>query len=429
SPPATQATVAQTPSDPVRPSDDPVIARVGNTEIRSSELQGPLLRAFGFDVLMYVVQRDLARDACVGQGLTVSPKDFAAEREWTLNQMFTAVPEGQTREKLLDQFLAQPKPRDQMRTTAEFDVLIETNTYLRKLAEKAFRRSLTEEDVRRQFDQTYGAHVKARHIMVSNMQEAMSVKARLAAGEEFAAVAKAVSRNPNTAPKGGELPQFTKFDKRIPENFRNVAFALNEGDISDPVAAEGSYHVIKLDQRVEPKAVKFEDVKESVRDDLEAALVIEGIKEVRNQLAAQALAELKISDPVLKAEFTARLQARDQVIRDREKIKQEMTKRRLAPDPTTTAAVPPGPGTAPVPPQVSPPPPPPATQTAPPPPAPAAVPNPVAPPPPGPTPPPAPPVPPATQPAPPPADAPPVLEGAAEPPAPVPASPAPATQP
>jgi hypothetical protein len=443
-------------SDPTLPAD-PVIATVSGVDIRSKELQEPLMRAFGLDVLLYVVQRDLAREECRRAGIVVSPGDIAAEREWTIKEMFAKAEPTEDREKLLERYLAQPKPREEMRTVAEFDIVMETNTYLRKIAEKAFKAKISDEDVRRQFDLTYGSHLKTRHIMVSNMTEAMAAKARLAAGEDFAAVAKQVSRNPQTSREGGALPPFTKADTRFPENFRNVAFALKEGEVSDPVAAQGSYHLIKLDQRVEPKAVKFEDVRESVREDLEAKLIIEGIKEVRARLAAQALAELKMVDPILKEEFNARLQARDQMIRDREKMKQEMVKRRAATatdpstqpaatQPTTTpsaapvppaatpAAVPPPPAVMPAPPPANPPstnpvaapppPPLPANPVAPPPPpAPAPAPPVAAPPPPV-----APPPPPAPVP-PPPAPAPVAPKAAAEPPATMPVPPAPATQP
>ncbi|MEK0411420.1 hypothetical protein WNX29_10465, partial [Limosilactobacillus reuteri] len=82
------------------------------------------------------------------------------------------------------------------------------------------------------------------------------------------------------------------------------------------------------------KAVKFDDVKESLREDVENAMVIEAVKEIRAALAQVALANLKISEPILKKQFEERLAARNQLIKDREKISQEMEKQRPA-DPTT----------------------------------------------------------------------------------------------
>ena len=67
--------------------------------------------------------------------------------------------------------------------------------------------------------------------------------------------------------------------------------------------------------------MKFEDVKESLREDVEAELIIQGVKAVRARLAEAALAQMQIRDPILKDEFAARLKSRDDLIRDREKIK------------------------------------------------------------------------------------------------------------
>ena len=85
--------------------------------------------------------------------------------------------------------------------------------------------------------------------MCSNMQEVAAAQRKLAAGEDFGKVAREVSRNASTARNGGELPPFTKDDKRFPPNFREVAFALKEGEISDPVVAEGSYHLIQVEKK------------------------------------------------------------------------------------------------------------------------------------------------------------------------------------
>jgi len=319
---------------------DPVIATASGTSIRESQILKPLKEAYGFNLLMYVVQCEMAKDALRQQGVTLAESDIANERNWTLDQMFENAKEGEDREKLLEQFLNQPKPRDQMMTSTEFDIILETNAAMRKLAEGSLKTAITDEDLRMQFDERYGASVRVRHIMCANPQEVMKVERRLAAGEDFAEVARVESRNPDTKRVGGLLPPFTINDRRLPENFRRVAFALKEGEVSGQVHAEGSYHLIKLEKRISPKAVKFEDVKDSLKEDIQNRLIVEAVKEIRNRLGQQALATLKIDDPALQKEFSARLKARDQLIRDREKIRDEMTKQRdtAATQPTTEPA-------------------------------------------------------------------------------------------
>ena len=286
----------------------------------------------------------------------MSAAEIKSEYEWTVGQMFPNLQPGDDREKLLDQFLAQPKPHDQMSTRAELEIIVDTNAHLRKLVEPSISKAVTDDMLQQQFDEEYGAQVKVRTIVVSNPQEAAAVRRRLDAGDDFAAVARQVSRDPNTKRLGGELPPFSLNTTRLPDNFKRVAFALKPGEISDPVLASGGYHLIKVEQRIPPKAVKFADVKESLREDYNAKLVLSAVKAVRDRLGQQALAQLAVTEPTLKAEFDRRLAARDELIRDREKMREQMekdrqkaaapvlpptTKPEAAPAPIAPAVVPP----------------------------------------------------------------------------------------
>ncbi|MGC4032505.1 MAG: peptidylprolyl isomerase [Tepidisphaeraceae bacterium] len=265
---------------------DPVIATVGTTRITHSELSKPLFEAYGFNMLMLVIQRDMARDLAAQQNIKVTPEDIKWEYNWTVEKMFPNLNPTDDREKLLDQFLAQPKPKDQTTTRTELGIIIETNAYLRKVVEPKISTNVTDEMLQKQFDESYGAQVQVRHIVTDNPQDAAAVQRRLAAGEDFATVARQVSRDPQTRRLGGELPPFTINNTRFPENFRRVAFDLKPGQVSDPVQAAGGYHLIKLEKRIAPKAVKFEDVKQSVREDYIAGTVQQAVAGVRAQAGA-----------------------------------------------------------------------------------------------------------------------------------------------
>jgi parvulin-like peptidyl-prolyl isomerase len=92
---------------------------------------------------------------------------------------------------------------------------------------------------RAQFDV---AHVQ--HVLVSTEPEAKAVLARLAKGEDFAAVAKAVSKDPGSKDRGGDLgtnPRGTFFTP-----FENAVFSAKIGVPVGPVQTEAGWHVIKV---------------------------------------------------------------------------------------------------------------------------------------------------------------------------------------
>ena len=301
---------------------DQIVARVNGRDITMRQLQQPLLEGYGLPVLLNLVQLELAKDRARALGLAVTPEDVAAERELTLAKLFPGADQAEY-ETLFEQFL-----QNQRVTRPEFDIVLEANAYLRKIMAPQVVGKLTEENLRQAFNEVYGETVQVRHIQLGNMGEAVAAKQRLAAGEPFEQVAQAISRNPRTSVLGGELPPFSRAAAQYPQAFRDAAFALKEGEVSDPVQADGSFHLIKLDRRIEPRAVKFEDVKDALRRDLEDKLVQQGMGQLRNQLGQEAIKSLKIEEPTLREQYQRKLENRDTQIKDQDLIRQEIAKQR-----------------------------------------------------------------------------------------------------
>jgi parvulin-like peptidyl-prolyl isomerase len=86
--------------------------------------------------------------------------------------------------------------------------------------------------------------IHAQHILVATKDAADAVETRLQNGEDFAAVAKEVSTDTSTAGNGGDLGWFPKGIMVAP--FENAAFALDAGQVSDPVQSSFGWHVIKV---------------------------------------------------------------------------------------------------------------------------------------------------------------------------------------
>ncbi len=73
------------------------------------------------------------------------------------------------------------------------------------------------------------------------------LRAKLLAGADFAAMAKAESDDSGSGANGGDLGTFGR-GRMVPE-FDQVAFILPVGQISEPVKTRFGYHLIKVEQR------------------------------------------------------------------------------------------------------------------------------------------------------------------------------------
>lgn len=76
------------------------------------------------------------------------------------------------------------------------------------------------------------------------LKKAEEVKARLEAGEDFAALAKEFSDDPFSASQGGDLGWIGR--GFMPKEFEDVAFRLEPGQTSDPVKTALGYHIIQV---------------------------------------------------------------------------------------------------------------------------------------------------------------------------------------
>jgi peptidyl-prolyl cis-trans isomerase C len=103
--------------------------------------------------------------------------------------------------------------------------------------------------------------IHARHILVNTEEEAKAALKRLMDGkEEFADIAKAVSKDPGA--EGGDLGWFTK-DRMVPE-FAEAAFKLDVGQVSDPVKTPFGWHIIEVLDKREKTFPPLDEVKPQV---------------------------------------------------------------------------------------------------------------------------------------------------------------------
>jgi len=92
------------------------------------------------------------------------------------------------------------------------------------------------------------------------------VLAKARAGEDFAELAKKYSQDPSAAKDGGDLGTFKRSDM-LPEIGDTVA-AMKPGDVSSIVSSPAGLHIIKLEQKSQEKGRSFEEVKDSIEEQL-----------------------------------------------------------------------------------------------------------------------------------------------------------------
>jgi len=110
-----------------------------------------------------------------------------------------------------------------------------------------------------------GESVVARHILVDSEELAREVQDKVKNGESFESAAEKYSSCPSKA-QGGNLGRFER-GQMVPE-FEEVAFELEVGVISEPVKTQFGFHIIKVEDKQEPKAKSFDEVKGMIKAQL-----------------------------------------------------------------------------------------------------------------------------------------------------------------
>jgi peptidyl-prolyl cis-trans isomerase SurA len=123
--------------------------------------------------------------------------------------------------------------------------------------------------------------------------EGEKILARLAAGEDFAAIARERSDGPSKA-EGGDLGFVRK--GALKTELDKAAFALDTGKVSGLVRTPVGYHILKAEDRRSGGAKPFDEVKEAIRDRLTAEQIETYRAQYVSDLRREAVIDVRIPE-------------------------------------------------------------------------------------------------------------------------------------
>ncbi len=329
-----------TATEPVTPTTQPTgdaaaVLRLddGSAELTQETFDGFLRETRGLDALLKLMERQLAVELARAGDVDVTPAMIEAEARNFLDEAFpNQIGDGDV-DAALSQFLSR-----QSLTRAEFDLTMETNAHLRAVAEDAATKQLAVPTTRaadeptlleREFARRYGERARARVIAVPDLRQAVEARRRITQDNEpFENVAREVNAQPELRASGGRIDVFTR-QSPYSQAFLDAAFALEPGEISDPISDGGGFVIVKLEERLPPEDVELADVADELREQVRPQLVQALMQQQRRAIIGLLASDrLRIEDEVLRRQLRERLAAQQP-----QPVSADEARRRLSEEP------------------------------------------------------------------------------------------------
>lgn len=263
-------------------ADDDVVMVVNAEPVTRRELGLWLVRTVGErDAALFALVRSVAAD-CAARGLVPTEEAVRARIEqeiaWQVDTSYT----GDRERWLLSLGPGILTEEDFVRM-----MIPVTKHNLMTEALMTAERVIDERELRRVFEDRYGeggrriearwirwdvpfesgmTAAEAEEVQQATLAEAAKVRRRLAAGEDFATLARRYSTDPATRDRGGS-PGVPWVSEGWSEPVRVAFESLGAGDLSEPIL---DHNHVWLFEIVSERRVSFEDVAEELRAELEA---------------------------------------------------------------------------------------------------------------------------------------------------------------
>ncbi len=240
------------PAPPVPAWADEVLAVVDGKPVTRRQIWWEMEQGSGGEVLDDLVVGMLVANEAERQGVKVAGPEVDAE-------LARLKADHDSEDAFAEMLQRRGQTLKGFRITIQRDLLIE------KLLAK--RMGVDEAGLQAYYDTHRDEFVRARKvhlydIVALTLADAYAVRERLAAGEKFTAVASDVSHDP-TSKQGGDRGWITR-DDVLCEGVADVVFAMEMGEVSDPVVCEDHCHIFYAAAVKPRELLSFEEARPEI---------------------------------------------------------------------------------------------------------------------------------------------------------------------
>ena len=119
------------------------------------------------------------------------------------------------------------------------------------------------------------------------IEKLKNIRQQAITGQDFAELAKTYSEDETTKDEGGDLGWLPIEMLQI-EQFKNLAYTLNEGEISEPFKTPFGYHLVKLEEKKPARKLNltddYEDIKNIALNMKQQKVLTEWVEELKKSM-------------------------------------------------------------------------------------------------------------------------------------------------
>lgn len=236
-------------------SDTAPVATVNGAKITKQDLYERLVEQGGVSVVSRMIDEMLVEQEAKRNNLSVTDTDINAE--------IANIKEQVGGEEMFNMTLLQyGLTVDQLKTDVRFSLMTKQLILKDVTVNDADLQAFFEE-YRYRYEED--EQVRARHILVGTEEEALAIREQLIQGADFAQLAAEKSQDPGSGAMGGDLGFFGRGEMVV--EFDQVAFSLQQWNISEPVKSGFGYHIIQVTDLKPARKPTFEEAKAEITED------------------------------------------------------------------------------------------------------------------------------------------------------------------